>query len=37
MAEQKPTNQENIIKKVNDLITGKKLLELLDSVKDVQS
>ena len=37
MAEQKPTNQENIIKKVNDLITGKKLLELLDSVKGVQS
>ena len=37
MAEQKSTNQENIIKKVNDLITGKKLAELLESVKGVSS
>lgn len=35
MAEQKSTNQENIIKKVNDLINGKKISELLDTVKGV--
>ncbi len=35
MAEQKSTNQENIIKKVNDLVTGKKLSELLEGVKEI--
>ncbi len=37
MSEQKSTNQENIIKKVNELVTGKKLSELLDAVKKVGS